>query len=321
LLAKLHGATCDLEIIPVEPIGIEFDGAIIAANLTKDEIREKLGAPRLEAKTTSTSQDVIDAINSLSPLVANKVLESMTANEIRALVGLIPEQGGQDLPTAVVAPSTTGFKFSEDDVVSIFEEFGVSKEEYSIFKSREVFSQVPNELEEALNLEFAEQLLTTLEANILDLIQKDKRITAEIIAGTVKVDIDVVNRVLSGLEKQGIITSSVSKGITERKLPKPLSELNAPKATTSSFMVRYSYEWRSDIPGNERDSADHPSRYFCARLMQLNRLYSRAEIESISARLGYSVFDRRGGWWTKPNGQHSPSCRHQWYAQTVIKKG
>jgi len=321
LLAKLHGASCNLEIIPVEPIGIEFDGAIIAANLTKDEIREKLGAPRLEAKTNSTSQDVIDAINSLSPLVANKVLESMTANEIRALVGLIPEQGGQDLPTSVVAPSTTGFKFSEDDVVSIFEEFGVSKEEYSIFKSREVFSQVPNELEEALNLEFAEQLLTTLEANILDLIQKDKRITAEIIAGTVKVDIDVVNRVLSGLEKQGIITSSVSKGITERKLPKPLSELNAPKATTSSFMVRYSYEWRSDIPGNERDSADHPSRYFCARLMQLNRLYSRAEIESISARLGYSVFDRRGGWWTKPNGQHSPSCRHQWYAQTVIKKG
>ena len=55
--------------------------------------------------------------------------------------------------------------------------------------------------------------------------------------------------------------------------------------------------------------------------MQLDRLYSRAEIETISARLGYSVFDRRGGWWTKPNGQHSPSCRHIFYAQTVIKKG
>ena len=316
LLAKLHGANSELQIVPVEPIGIEFDGSIIAANLTKDEIREKLGAPALEAKTSSTSQDVIDAINSLSPLVANKVLESMTANEIRSLVGLIPEQGGENIPTA---PS--GFKFSEDEVVSVFEEFGVSKEDYSIFKSREVFSQAPNELEEALHLEFAEQALSGLEANVLDLIQKDKRVTSEVIAGTIGVDIDIVNRVLDGLDKRGILSISVSRGIVERKLSKPLSELNAPKPTTTSFMVRYSYEWRSDIPGNERDSADHPSRYFCARLMQLDRLYSRAEIESISARLGYSVFDRRGGWWTRPNGQHSPSCRHRWFAQTVIKKG
>jgi hypothetical protein len=315
LLAKLHGANSELQIVPCEPIGIEFGEAIIAANLTKDEIREKLGAPALEPKTSSTSQDVIDAINSLSPLVANKVLESMTANEIRALVGLIPEQGGEDIQNA---PS--GFNFSEDDVVSVFEEFGVSKNDYSIFKSREVFSLIPNELEEALHLEFAEQALSGLEANVLDLIQKDKRISAEVIAGTIRVDVDIVNRVLDGLEKRGIIGTSVSRGITERKLSKPLSELNAPKPSTSSFMVRYSYEWRSDIPSNERDSADHPSRYFCARLMQLDRLYSRAEIESISARLGYSVFDRRGGWWTQPNGQASPSCRHRWFAQTVIKK-
>jgi hypothetical protein len=316
LLAKLHGANSELQIVPVEPIGIEFTETIIAANLTKDEIREKLGAPALEPKTSSTSQDVIDAINSLSPLVANKVLESMTANEIRSLVGLIPEQGGENIPTA---PS--GFNFSDDDVVKIFEEFGVSKEDYSIFKSREVFSQVPNELEEALHLEFAEQALSGLEANVLDLIQKDKRITAEVIAGTIGVDLDIINRVLDGLDKRGIVSSSVSRGITERKLSKPLSELNAPKPSTTSFMVRYSYEWRSDIPSGQRDTADHPSRVFCARLMQLDRLYSRAEIEAISARLGYSVFDRRGGWWTQPNGNHSPSCRHRWFAQTVIKKG
>lgn len=316
LLAKLHGANSELQIVPVEPIGIEFNETIIAANLTKDEIREKLGAPALEPKTSSTSQDVIDAINSLSPLVANKVLESMTANEIRSLVGLIPEQGGEDIPTA---PS--GFKFSEDEVVNVFEEFGVSKADYSIFKSREVFSQVPNELEEDLHLEFAEQALSGLEANVLDLIQKDKRVTAEVIAGTIGVDIDIINRVLDGLDKRGILSISVSRGIVERKLSKPLSELNAPKPTTTSFMVRYSYEWRSDIPSGQRDSADHPSRAFCARLMQLDRLYSRAEIEAISARLGYSVFDRRGGWWTQPNGNHSPSCRHRWFAQTVIKKG
>ena len=280
LLAKLHGANSELQIVPVEPIGIEFSESIILQVAPKQWILEKLG---------------ID----------------MTQYQEAEIVT-------EEKPVQV---QQSKVQFSEDQVVSVFEEFGVSKADYSIFKSREVFSQVPNELEEALHLEFAEQALSGLEANVLDLIQKDKRVTAEVIAGTIGVDIDIVNRVLDGLEKRGILGTSVSRGIVERKLSKPLSELNAPKPTTTSFMVRYSYEWRSDIPGNERNSSDHPSRVFCARLMQLDRLYSRAEIESISARLGYSVFDRRGGWWTKPNGQVSPSCRHRWFAQTVIKKG
>jgi len=47
--------------------------------------------------TDNNSKAIIDGIQSLSPLVANKVIESMTANEIRALVGLAPERGGSDL--------------------------------------------------------------------------------------------------------------------------------------------------------------------------------------------------------------------------------
>jgi hypothetical protein len=318
-LAKLHGVSSELQIIPVEPIGIEFTTDIIAANLTKDEIREKLGALKLEAKTSSSSQDVIDALNSLSPLVANKVLESMTPNEIRAIVGLPQEAEGNAIPSAS-QPVQSGFKFSEDEVLSVFEEFGVSREQFSIYKSREVFGSSPSDQEESMHLEFAEQALTSLEANVLDLISKDKRITSEVIAGTLKTDLTIIQRVLDGLEKKGVLSVGTSRGIIERKLSKPLSELNAPKPVTTSFMVRYSYEWRSDIPVSQRNSADHPSRVFCARLMALDRLYSRSEIETISARLGYSVFDRRGGWWTKPNGDHSPSCRHRWFAQTVIKK-
>lgn len=318
-LAKLHGVNSELQIIPVEPIGIEFTTDIIAANLTKDEIREKLGAPKLEAKTSSSSQDVIDALNSLSPLVANKVLESMTPNEIRAIVGLPQEAEGNAIPSAS-QPVQSGFKFSENEVLSVFEEFGVSREQFSIYKSREVFGSSPSDQEESMHLEFAEQSLTSLEANVLDLISKDKRITSEVIAGTLKTDLTIIQRVLDGLEKKGVLSVGTSRGIIERKLSKPLSELNAPKPVTTSFMVRYSYEWRSDIPVSQRNSADHPSRAFCARLMALDRLYSRSEIETISARLGYSVFDRRGGWWTKPNGDHSPSCRHRWFAQTVIKK-
>jgi hypothetical protein len=46
------------------------------------------------------AQQVLDGINSLSPLVANKVLESMTPNEIRALISLEPNPEGNIIPTA-----------------------------------------------------------------------------------------------------------------------------------------------------------------------------------------------------------------------------
>ena len=279
-LAKLKGASSALQIIPVEPIGIEFSEAVILQVAPKEWILEKLGIDM-----SKYEQETIEVAQEEAQVEQSKM------------------------------------QFSDDLIIDLFTNCGESKENYSIFKSREVFSSVANEAEEQMNLEFAEQALTTLEANILDLIQKDKRVTAEIIAGITKTDLQIVEKVLKGLEDKGFITSKVSGGIITRNLPRPLSELQAPKAQTTSFMIRYSYEWRTDIPTDQRNTSAHPSRQFCARLMQLDRLYSRAEIEAISARLGYSVFDRRGGWWTMPNGEHSPSCRHRWYAQTVIKKG
>jgi hypothetical protein len=47
---------------------------------------------------TDDAQKVLDGINSLSPLVANKVLESMTPNEIRSLVNLDPTPDGDVIP-------------------------------------------------------------------------------------------------------------------------------------------------------------------------------------------------------------------------------
>ena len=61
---------------------------------------------------TNTSDNVklLDSINNVSPLVANKILESMTANEIRQIVGLAPEQGGSDLPSIPTAQALANQK-------------------------------------------------------------------------------------------------------------------------------------------------------------------------------------------------------------------
>jgi hypothetical protein len=44
---------------------------------------------------------VTDALNSMSPLVATKVLESMTPNEIRAMAGLAPVDGGDIIKSQI----------------------------------------------------------------------------------------------------------------------------------------------------------------------------------------------------------------------------
>jgi len=59
---------------------------------------------------TEKTDSIIDGINSLSPLVANKVLESMTGDEIRALVGLkaanLPQTPAETQPTANLSEHT-----------------------------------------------------------------------------------------------------------------------------------------------------------------------------------------------------------------------
>jgi hypothetical protein len=323
VLAKLRGATVELEIVPVEPIGLEFDSSVYIANMTKDEIRNKLGLPAMEEKLSSSSQDVTDAINSLSPLVANKVLESMTPNEIRSLIGLPAEAEGQNIGGVTIDTGQELLRsnFSEDELLDLFDKFGESKDDYTILQSRHVFGDAPSDLEEAMNFEFATIELSKLEASILDLIQKDKRVTPEVLASVTKSDVAVVNRILAGLLNKGYIKTKSVGSTIERSLPKPLSELPAPKADTTTIMVRYSYEFRNEIPVSQRDTSAHPSRPFCVKLMSKNKLYSRSDIETLSAQVGYSVFDRRGGWWTEPSGERSPSCRHIWQSQIVVKKG
>jgi hypothetical protein len=79
---------------------------------------------------------------------------------------------------------------------------------------------------------------------------------------------------------------------------------------TTRFIVRYKYDWKEDIPMEQRDTANFESRPFCKKLMSLDRVYTRTDIQSISARLGYSVFDSCGG----------EGCRHRWVSVTLIEK-
>jgi predicted transcriptional regulator len=225
------------------------------------------------------------------------------------------EKAGIDMTKYQPAPEVNPVELSEQFNFADLDGFGDSKEGYNIWKQKEHFADV--EL-------FAD--VTQLQSNVLDLITKDKRITPEVIADTLKEDVGVVKRILTDLEKKGFISSKITtigegydeSEIVERKLTAPISEIvEKIKPSTTEFLIRYSYEWRQGF----NDSDLSTSRQFCKYFKTTNKLYSRSEIEAMSARLGYDVFTRGGGWYTLPGtNKHRNFCRHQWKSNVVTRK-
>ena len=378
-LAEYNGVTSELYIKPVEPINFEFSETVIAENMTKDEIREKIGLAPLDTETeSSNAQKILDGINSLSPLIATKVLDSMSTDEIRALVGL-----PQAPPTAVTPEGTPltdapaaqesmvnehlkGMKGREwqnfqriirefnkgkisreqaiqmlkqgyglddaaintwlgdvtyeerfDDIESalnLFAQFGEDSNSYNVVARKKAFSM---DLE-AQELAFAEEIIDdTLDKKIIDTIAKNKNVPLKDIAKVLKVKEEEVK---SRIDK--LIALEVLEYNVETQIPKLIKPLNKilDKALKTSFLVRYEYSW-DYLRTSQADRNINTSRPFCQKLMSMNKLYTRAEIQSISARLGYDVFALAGGWWTLPNTNiHSPKCRHTWNAVVVVKK-
>jgi hypothetical protein len=215
---------------------------------------------------------------------------------------------------AVTVVQSAQFK----DDFSVFFEFGEAKDKYNIWKSRTRFN---DDSEYQL---FAE--VNQLQANVLDLMAKDKRITPEVLATTLDQNVDTINQVIKKLIDDGYIqpkqytigTGIDENVITEHTLTEPLKNiLEKIKPQTTELLIRYSYEWKAGFSNADIDT----SRPFCVALLEANKVYSRSEIELMSARLGYSVWDRRGGWYTKPGtNTHEPSCRHQWVSNIVTRK-
>ena len=82
--------------------------------------------------------------------------------------------------------------------------------------------------------------------------------------------------------------------------------------------------WTYDkAPGISGSEIIPTSRDFCKRLVRLNRVYTRQDIDQITTIVGYDVWKRRGGWMTVKNSSpavHVPYCRHIWQPQLMRRK-
>lgn len=96
-LAKLMDGYDGTTIKVSNSIPLAFIVDTFASNFTEEEIREAFGYAPKVVEVNAKASNIIDNINKLSPLVANKVLESMSEEEIRSLVNLTGKKGGSDV--------------------------------------------------------------------------------------------------------------------------------------------------------------------------------------------------------------------------------
>jgi hypothetical protein len=273
-ILPLFGITAEFHIKHTEPLGFEFSEAIISANMTREEIREKLGLP-LEVK-----------------------------------------------PVAVPEATNQAFSQQDDDfAVSVFADFGDARSDYNVIKSRRV--QFDDNFEPIPHQEFADIdiIITNVQSGILDLLQKNPLTTVEDMATALKVDKQVIIGSLSTLENNSLINvkpfNDNGSEVISREITDEGKKQKSARKPIADIQIRYSYEVTPGLGAPIIPT----TRRFCENLINLDRIYSRAEIQAISQRLGYSVWQRRGGFYTNPRTQvTTPYCRHRWVEQVVIKR-
>lgn len=355
---SLAGLPTDLYLQDADPIGNQIDIKDVVNSLPKEYVFRLLGIPEEDWDKPNIGQDnrptptvpippVTDGTMAAdTPAATNDSIKNLTAKQHQQLMRIIrqysKEQITKEAATVLLktglglsdtdinsllgveddpAPETVALSFAEqDNIIALFNKFGEDKRDYHLIKAKKVkFSSDEEAFEDELNFykqSFAKDVSVS-EADILRLISKDKLITPEVIGAALGVTPEYVTSKIAKLTKKGLLTSTddyVGDDVQiERTLTVPLDDVTKTITDDNQVVVsiKYSYE-------GPEDSRNRP---FCAKMMELNRLYSRVEIENISAELGYSVFDRRGGFWThKGTDITTPYCRHNWQSNVVLKK-
>lgn len=325
-----------------DPIGIQFDIKDVIGSIPRDFIFEKLGIPRELWGAPTSSGEVPAAAPTLGsdlPINENmknlsgrqlqhierivrkykegKITEAMAKTTLRTGLGLTDADINEILGIQSVALS---FAEQEDAIIAMFDECGDSRDDFEVLKSKKVCFNSDIEAEEDENIFIQEAFktvdVTKTEDAILQLIKKDPKVTPKVIAAAIGQTESYVTSKLNSLVKRGYLETSTeiigADSIISRVVPEAIDIVppDIIKNPPVQVFVKYSYE----------GPVDNRNRPFCAKMMALNRLYSRAEIEQISQRLGYSVFDRRGGFWRHKDGTTTPYCRHRWQSNIIVKK-
>ena len=247
-------------------------------------------------------------VRPVAPFDYKDILSYMTNNEVRELIGLstLKEDTSEKQQEFSKQSQTV-----EDIIISEFSQVGESTSFYNVIESRD------------MTPEDYQSYATSLEKSILAILEKDPLATDRTIAEALKREEKTITEAITKMVSDGLIEigEKNQQGVDIRKAKVSIEGKDlAEESKVAQMEVRYFYSWKSEVPSSQRDTSAHPSRPFCKRLMDLDKLYTREDIDRISSRVGLNVFMYGGGWWNMGNGVNSPSCRHIWKSVIVKRK-
>lgn len=314
-MVKLSGDTGVLKLKDVKPISTTEAAPVAAQPTVSDQPTAE--APVDVAKSALNGAQIASLIDVVAK-IKEGVLTSESALSIvlasfptideaqaRRIVGLQP--GAQQMSSC---------KFDhQDDEIGYFAQYGDPAHEFDVIATFPIAWDTPS----VDVFSKQDQLFATIGEIALELNDFDKNVLKMIgdgedsnaIATALNTNIEEIAKSMAKLMKWEVIT----KGQVTELGTQLVREEQIP---IERFEVRYGYRTRLDVP-----PAKSGSRQFCERLMDLNRLYTKDEINTISNRLTpyRDVWRYRGGWYTNPDTQVStPWCRHEWIQQLVVKR-
>jgi hypothetical protein len=342
-----------MELIPVEPITERLSEQALLQIMTQDELREKAGLQPLEkpADVVGPNSQPDEQPQSVEALQSNDNIKKLSGREYQNLMRIV-RQYMQDKITLEMARTmlSAGFglsaqeidtmlgvqsqEFSEptwgeeddedygwgDEEFKVLEvvasKFGCHADDYHVMHSKPM--RFDTNIDENIRLAFAElgEEEKELDLKIEAYRKKNRDASVEEMAKEFGVSkAKVAKRVAYLITKDRYPISRAVDKIAEQNLPKNVKEVAEPV-----LEVRYKYAWATGFSNKDKGS----SREFCKVMLDLagqGKVYTREDIDGISAIMGYSVWNRRGGWYHTPSGVNRPQCRHVWEQQLVIRKG
>lgn len=157
---------------------------------------------------------------------------------------------------------------------------------------------------------FAE--LTNPEMRLIAVIKDNPKATLDEMAKSARMTTTEAAKVLKNMQTNGIIDWTR----TEIKITESGARSIADSGgLETEVFVLYKYEVDPEIGGPAK-LPNGRTREFCEFMVDNPKLYTREEIDTISRRLGYDVWKRRGGWRTiAGTTTHVPHCRHIWQSK------
>jgi len=305
-MAKLSEAVATLKLVDVNPINLQQNEPIAAPTDTalSDDKNQSLSKSQISALMDIVERVKSDSLSSDSALhIVLASFPTIDEAQARKIVGL---------PTTLMSSCDHKHQFDADEI-GIFSEYGMNADEYKVIKSEVIEWDTPSdEIFGKEQMMFAtigeiKANISALDKSVLSMLAagEDSTAIAQATGSTIK---DVAEAIARLVAYEIYVDGEVND------LGKSL--LDEAPAPVDRFMVVYTYKERPGVPPVITKSRD-----FCLRLLSLNRLYTRDDINSISSRVDRDVWKYRGGWYTNPEtGATTPYCRHIWMQQLVIKK-